>query len=262
MFTFDPWHLLGVTPTSSIHEARKAYYDLARIMHPDHGGNADDMRALHEAYKWIYNQLTDATFPIVVDDPAKTPIMDTVIGMDLNSISDRYDEIKKTDDPRIRIMVLDWIKYIVERDLMIGGKLRSIDQYLMESIETVSTAQQSMYPASIEDGYGKLMDPPEKHVSYEDMLNDTHPPISKFTKEIAIYKEPVCANSFNMLDDTVYVPNIKDDYSGNKEKLSMTDYMVAYSPNVISNTEEYEKEKLEKALKEQCRLDDEETITD
>jgi hypothetical protein len=246
MFTVDPWQLLGVTPTSSIHDARKSYYYLARIMHPDHGGNADDMRTLHEAYTWIYKQLTGSTFPITVDDPAKTPIMEMVIGMDRDAVGKRYDELKKTEDKRTRIMVLDWIKYAIERDAMEGKNLRDVNEYLMESIENVSKAQEAMYPSSIEEGYGSLMYPTEPRMNYADLQKDTYPPHTVFSKEIAVYKEPICPTLLNMAEESLCVPKSKEDYSGNKEKLSMTDYMVAYSHHVISNTEQYEKEKLEK----------------
>lgn len=267
MFTVDPWQLLGVTPISSINDVRKSYYYLARIMHPDRGGNADDMRTLHEAYTWIYKQLTGSSFPVTVDDPAKTPIMEMVIGMNRDVVGDRYDELKKTDDQRTRIMVLDWIKYAIERDAMEGKNLREVDEYLIESIENVSKAQQSMYPSSIEEGYGSLMDPCETiidmNLNYQDLQKKTCPPPHiLFSKELAVYKEPICPTSFNMEEETVCVPKSKDDYSGNKEKLSMTDYMVAYSPNVISNTEQYEKEKLEKLeklekeLKDRCQIKD------
>ena len=259
MFTFDPWQLLGITSTSTIHEARRAYYELARIVHPDRGGNADDMRALHEAYKWVYGQLTGGTFPIVVDDPAKSPIMDTVIGMDKSTISQKYDGLKKTDDERTRIMVLDWIKYVVERDMMVGKDLRSIEEYIVESIEDVSRAEQAMSLACIEDGYGSLMDCHEAVESYDDASRDKRMPHSMFSKEIAVYKEPICPTSFNMMDESLTVPKSKDDYSGNKDGLVMTDYMIAHSPNVISNTEEYKKEMLEKALKDKCNVDDNET---
>jgi hypothetical protein len=56
----DPYGLLGVTSESTASDARKAYYALALLAHPDRGGNSDDMRAVHQAYRYVSNQLVDA----------------------------------------------------------------------------------------------------------------------------------------------------------------------------------------------------------
>lgn len=42
--------LLGVSPSASWEEIEKAYRGKARRHHPDHGGDADAMRALNDAY--------------------------------------------------------------------------------------------------------------------------------------------------------------------------------------------------------------------
>lgn len=255
MFAFDPWQLLGITPTSTINEARRAYYDLARIMHPDRGGNAEDMRALYDAYRWVYEQLIGATMPITVDDPSKTPIMDTVIGMDKATLSERYDRLRNTDDSRTKIMVLDWIKYIVEKDMMVGRDLRDIDDYIRESIEDVSKAQGAMYPACVEDGYGGMMDPHEEITEYGQVIDSEKQglgigPGIPFCKEVAVYKEPICPSMFNMQEESLNVPKTMDDYSGNKERLCMTDYAIAYSCNVICDVEAYKKECMERLTRE------------
>jgi len=42
--------LLGVSPSASWEEIERAYRQKAKIHHPDHGGDADAMRALNQAY--------------------------------------------------------------------------------------------------------------------------------------------------------------------------------------------------------------------
>jgi DnaJ-domain-containing protein 1 len=48
----DPWHVtLGVSPVASIDEIEAAYRRLAKQLHPDLGGNAEDFHALERAYR-------------------------------------------------------------------------------------------------------------------------------------------------------------------------------------------------------------------
>jgi hypothetical protein len=48
-----PWQVLGCAPADSDLVVRERYLALAREHHPDRGGNADEMRALNEAYAQI-----------------------------------------------------------------------------------------------------------------------------------------------------------------------------------------------------------------
>lgn len=56
----DPYAVLGVTLTSSPNEVRRAYYSLALLVHPDKGGDADQMAVVQSAYAWIMRGLTGA----------------------------------------------------------------------------------------------------------------------------------------------------------------------------------------------------------
>ena len=53
----NPYEFLGLTPSSSLDELRKAYHDMSLLMHPDKGGSAQEMHILITAYKWIKEQL-------------------------------------------------------------------------------------------------------------------------------------------------------------------------------------------------------------
>lgn len=251
MFTFDPWQLFGLKPTSTASEARRAYYKLAMIMHPDRGGNADDMRALHEAFRWVYGQLEGSTFPISIDDPTMTPVIDAVIGMDRASLEACYDRMKRTDEPRIRNMVLDWVKYVVERDLMQGKDLRGIEDYILESIEDVSKADSSMYRACVPEGYGGLMEQHQASTEYSTDPSTLAPCSVGFSKELAVYKEPICPNEFTIAEESIRIPEKKEDYSADTRGLLMTDYALAHSRHIISDRERYERERQQRAGQEQ-----------
>ena len=58
----NPFQLLGVTTNSTISELKKAYYQLALLCHPDKGGNNDDMRVVHQSYKYIKKQMENANY--------------------------------------------------------------------------------------------------------------------------------------------------------------------------------------------------------
>lgn len=49
----DPYGVLGVGPEVSDELLRERYLTLARRHHPDHGGNADEMRRINDAYERV-----------------------------------------------------------------------------------------------------------------------------------------------------------------------------------------------------------------
>lgn len=54
----DPFNLLGVTMHSTCQEVRKRYYGLACICHPDRGGTNEQMQMLHNAYRYVMDQVS------------------------------------------------------------------------------------------------------------------------------------------------------------------------------------------------------------
>ena len=54
----DPYGLLGVSIESTPSEVKKAYYALSLVAHPDKGGTAADMMTVHNAYRYVTEQVT------------------------------------------------------------------------------------------------------------------------------------------------------------------------------------------------------------
>lgn len=53
----NPFELLGINEKSTLKDARKAYYNIALLCHPDCGGDENSMRVLVNAYKFVEKQL-------------------------------------------------------------------------------------------------------------------------------------------------------------------------------------------------------------
>jgi len=49
----DPYHVLGVAPSASEDRVRERFHELALQHHPDHGGDAEEMRKLNDAFDRI-----------------------------------------------------------------------------------------------------------------------------------------------------------------------------------------------------------------
>lgn len=46
----SPFTLLGLEPTATVDEVKRAWREMARTLHPDTGGDPDVFHATHEAY--------------------------------------------------------------------------------------------------------------------------------------------------------------------------------------------------------------------
>lgn len=58
LYHINPYNLLNLTPKSTLEEAKKSYYSLSLLCHPDKGGRCEDMVILSNCYKYIKNHLT------------------------------------------------------------------------------------------------------------------------------------------------------------------------------------------------------------
>lgn len=53
----NPFELLGVTVSSSPKEVKRSFNELSLLMHPDKGGNQNDMMILQYAYEYVSQQI-------------------------------------------------------------------------------------------------------------------------------------------------------------------------------------------------------------
>ena len=53
----SPFDLLGVTIDTPLKEAKKKFYELALVMHPDKGGRKEDMDVLYDSWKYVETQI-------------------------------------------------------------------------------------------------------------------------------------------------------------------------------------------------------------
>lgn len=57
------FRVLGLRPTSDVEAVKARYRELARLYHPDKGGDPESMRRLNEAYRRVMRFLTEARPP-------------------------------------------------------------------------------------------------------------------------------------------------------------------------------------------------------
>lgn len=154
----NPYDLLGVTITSTVSDVKKAYYKLALICHEDKGGNKDDMIAVHKAYKFVLNELEN---------------------VDQSDITDRFADIEnefknfcneQTEAvPRFTDIYAD------------AFDLPKFNDYFNQNTEEV-------IPATMQDGYGYLMDKQELDTEYKD--TESTPVTNAFSTDVISYKAP------------------------------------------------------------------------
>jgi hypothetical protein len=52
------WEMLGLATGASLAEVKAAFRQRALATHPDHGGDADEFRALHAAYERLVSRIS------------------------------------------------------------------------------------------------------------------------------------------------------------------------------------------------------------
>lgn len=195
----NPYELLGVTPTSSLKDIKTAYHTISLLCHPDKGGDARDMKAVHAAYKFVRDHLheTDKTIQDFVNEFSEFCNIDQ-IDSDTITWANIYKEC--------------W-------DISIDQTQTEFDHNAFENNTTESAVVNNLFlPCANLEGYGKYMsDDLEGHSELE--FNDE--------KSIVHYSEPLnidyLKNRYN--NNNEYLVNLLDDYGG---YASMFDYRKAF----------------------------------
>lgn len=190
----NPFELLGITEKSTLKDARKSYYKLAMLCHPDCGGHEESMKVLVNAYSFVEQQLKN-----------KQEISGdwTDLGKNLEEEFKKFNLEVKAEVPQLR----DLYDIATEEDKK-DIKERNFGAYnnlFNEEFENESKYQFEELVADnpFANGYGELMDNDHDHHSDDEYVMPTK---NKFTQEIQIYKEP------HVLPDT-YGNNFRYDVS-------------------------------------------------
>ena len=194
----NPFELLGINEKSTLKDARKAYYNIALLCHPDCGGDENSMRVLVNAYKFVEKQLK--TVRNVSED----------IGKDLEIEFEIFNEQVRGEIPPLRDL------FDLAHDDFHKKFNAQFDDDQKNRFEEYMTGN------PFEIGYGNLMDDDERD-------EDEKMPITNnvFSKEIIVYEEP------NILPIT-YGNNFRldisdiNDFSELEGKLQMNDYVLAH----------------------------------
>ena len=204
----NPYKLLGVTTNSTISELKKAYYQLALLCHPDKGGNNDDMRVVHQSYKYIKRQMENANYTKSYED----------LEQEFQQFCKEQEEVKPPTFMSIFEETNDFV--------------REFNKRFEETISSDDITD------PFQDGYGNLMEEsvaPESFQTNSNLNytnNDTElekPVANEFSRQIMTYEEPkylpnTYGNFFRF--DTKKI----EDFSELQGQVPMTDYRLAFSP--------------------------------
>ena len=199
----NPYDLLGVSPSSSLAELKKSYYNLSLICHPDRGGQSSDMTILHTSYKFLKTQFTKRE--------------ENQYGYDF--LEDQFQKFcheQKEQPPKFADIYQetnDWIN-------MFNQEFKNARQDEIEN--------HSGFSSCFEDGYGEYMDQSTPKDNYSDLEDKQS--VHQFVKEIQVYQEPVLLpihyGNYQRYDVTKI-----DDFSDQVGDLQFTDYRKAFTPN-------------------------------
>lgn len=242
--SINPYELLGLDHAKcTVNDVRKAYRDLVFLCHPDRGGCPHDMRTLQVAYKWITKQLEDVSdktqetyeekeknFEAFLASQQDIPVANMnealleSIGYNDSMFDELYEETRIDHCGIRKVYAKEWVKRMLCHKSEVGfynNDLQDIRSIIAQELDVYSKkfANQDMFHASINHGYGSLM---ESSAPDDD---ETKPVSHHFGKqEMIVYSEPSSRISVNPAHADISQPQQLEDYSWEY----MTDYRVAY----------------------------------
>jgi len=268
MTIIDPYQLLGVTTKSTSNEVKKAYYNLALIMHPDKGGNKNEMILLEKSYRWIIEKVKYAEkvnwkdYEIVqgeFDEFIKTQnyerpqnfrdIIAETFNFTFEDFNQKYfkaharnkseKEEQITPSTYNSAIMYDFILSSLYQKFNASGIFNDeTEQYefIIKEIEkycigSINDSLLNIYNSSVPDGYGNLMLEP-MHINQN---NDKNGSSSKSNcipferSEVIIYEAPEHAN--NEMGEAYFPVLTMEDYTKYTPSLQMTDYKKAFEDN-------------------------------
>lgn len=244
--SINPYELLGLTIKSTKKECKKKYYELALLCHPDKGGNKNDMIIIHNAYKYVMEQLKFQedvkTFDDIEEDfkkyfnknKKKPPSFYEIWSdtdeakalMKFNRNFEQNNNIRSSNDPNQKGYGNNMLQSTYEVFIS-----RYIDKYLREiknlPIDIIKLIEEYIY------GIQEI-----------------------FSTDIVEYKEPLASNddSHCIIDDGQGNINITD-FTIYNSSFSGADYMKAMSKPEKRKKHEIQSKTFEELLEERKQFD-------
>lgn len=271
MSVVNPYDFLGVTPTSSLTEVRRAYFRLSLLCHPDKGGRADDMRILQSAYEWITHHIEtvkshgtetyeekEDNFKEFLESQQQEKILawDELVKDALELRDGRFDELynvcKYTDDDYTKKLVahvfFSRLRCLMNQEIS-HPDLDSFKEQLMQSCveEMKNVSKRGWFNASIHGGYGEYL---------QSLPEDIEAPIAENKsfgkKELILYEEPSALPLARPLGTFVLPLEKLEDYSTD----TLCDYRMAHQDT------NKPLEKLEESMADRFTMDVEAQLSD
>lgn len=251
----DPYGLLGATIDSTPTQVKQAYYALSRMVHPDKGGNAEDMIVVHNAYKYVMAQVTQVNRSVSVED------------LEERFASFCREQVDAAEAPSFRTLCMDadgadyrmadlTVSHI---DARMEGFHRAFEAVSRAEAEAEADAPPDTHMfsrASLSSGYAPQMEQSQYHgaeprevapIEYDPFLpsplasqaaanavcSSSCQPVGvgPFTVEIVAHTEPstlMAGTSMNFTDLQMVCGRV-DHGSSRDPSFGMTDYSIAFS---------------------------------
>ena len=256
----DLYAMMGLTINSPLNDVRKAYRNMARICHPDRGGNPSDMHILKNAYDYIVYQLEHVSLEnekgsyeeremeyeefIKKQTETKMPSLNDIEIEALGITEEFISKIKENITKSIPKEHLDDFCFnMIYREIMckIQFYSMSVDADISDynEIETIvntflngynlKTRINDTFHSSIPGGYGELMD-----TSTEPLEVPLKPEFDFGSKSLIMYKDQqacTLVSSKHKQNDqyaNIPIPEKLEDYSQG----AMCDYKAAHSSTI------------------------------
>jgi len=200
---FNPYELFGLTSKSNLKQLKKAYYNWAKLVHTDKGGNRDDFEVIHYCYEYIRNQLENCK-------EVKT----------YEQLENDFEEFCKK-----QILIIPPFRKI----FLESSDGECFKKFHKRFEELNKKTIDGVFDNPFNEGYGIFMNKSEKIIDYKN-IKQKNKIKNVFKKEIIKYQQPnliFYGNFYNYK-----VKKIKD-FSHILKNLECTDYVKAFSKTEI-----------------------------
>ena len=135
----NPYDIMNLTSESTLKDLKKAYYEMALICHPDKGGQEEDMIVIHNAYKYIKEQLENCenvgTYEELEDEftsfckeqeEPPPPFRDIWEDSEQKKLRDEFNSVFKESSDKLPVDK-GYQRYMIDSQYRRGGVVGSVD---------------------------------------------------------------------------------------------------------------------------------------